>query len=155
VVTIEVLFSAIGDEPGGAPACASLPVLDQTGRERRWTHLERSESHYKFRVAPAAWRCWPRSSAPQKEISIDTRHMTGNSHTDNNRCCSIDTETPTRRYEHNQTSRNDKTPVPSGVGGDGCCRRVRGPASGLSCSFRGRRRNKVSRYLRLPTRNRR
>jgi len=60
-----------------------------------------------------------RRASTLEEVNIDTSHMTGNSHTDNNRCCSIDTETPTRRYEHNQTSRNDKTPVPSGLGGDG------------------------------------
>jgi hypothetical protein len=59
------------------------------------------------------------STSTLEEVNIDTSHMIGNSHTDNNRCCSIDTETPTRRYEHNQTSRNDKTPVPSDLCGDG------------------------------------
>jgi hypothetical protein len=54
--------------------------------------------------------------ASTDEVNSDTSH--GNSHTDNNSGCNIDTETPTPRYEHNRNCRNDKSPVSSGLGGD-------------------------------------
>jgi ethanolamine utilization protein EutQ (cupin superfamily) len=64
----------------------------------------------------AASRCFEaiRRASTVKEV---TSH-TGNSHTDN-RCCNIDTETPTHKYEHNLNSRNDKSPVSHGLGGGG------------------------------------
>ena len=51
-------------------------------------------------------------------VNIDTSHVVGNSHTDNNSGCNIGTETPTHRYEHNLNSRKNKSPVWSGLGGN-------------------------------------
>jgi hypothetical protein len=56
-----------------------------------------------------------RRASTVDEVNSDTSH----SHTDNNSGCNIDTETPMPQYEHNQNCRNDKSPVSSGVGGDG------------------------------------
>ena len=52
-------------------------------------------------------------------VNIDTSHVVGNSHTDNNSGCNIGTETPTHRYEHNLNIRKNNSPVWSGLGGDG------------------------------------
>ena len=52
-------------------------------------------------------------------VNIDTSHVVGNSHTDNNSGCNIGTETPTHRYEHNLNSRKNKSLVSSGLGSGG------------------------------------
>jgi hypothetical protein len=52
-----------------------------------------------------------------EEVNSDTSHMAGNSHTDNNSGCNIDTETPTAQYEHNLNSCKNKSPASSGLGG--------------------------------------
>jgi hypothetical protein len=58
-----------------------------------------------------------RHASTVDEVNSDTSHS--NSHTDNNSGCNIDRETPTPQYEHNLNNRNDKSPVSSGLGGDG------------------------------------
>jgi hypothetical protein len=50
-------------------------------------------------------------------VKVITSH-TGNSHTDN-RCCNIDTGTPTHRCGHNRNCRNDTSPVLHELGGGG------------------------------------
>jgi hypothetical protein len=56
-----------------------------------------------------------RRASAVDEVNSDTSH----SHTDGNSGCNLDTETPTPQYEHNQNCRNDKSPVSSGLCGDG------------------------------------
>src|SRR5690242_12859789 len=55
----------------------------------------------------AAIRC----ASTVEAVNSDTSH--------NNSGYNIGTETPTHRYEHNLNSRKNKSPVSSGLGGDG------------------------------------
>ena len=63
----------------------------------------------------AAIRC----ASTVEAVNSDTSHVAGNNHTDNNSGYNIGTETPTYSYEHNLNSRKNKSPVSSGLGGDG------------------------------------
>ena len=70
-----------------------------------------------------------------RAVNIDTGHVVGNSHTNNNSGCSIGTETPTHRYEHNLNRRRSKIPAKvsqlcSGLGGG-----ERGPCAFLRLTF--------------------
>jgi hypothetical protein len=51
-----------------------------------------------------------RASSVEK-VNSHTSHIAGNSHTDSNRHCNIDKETPRDRDEHNPNSRRNKIPA--------------------------------------------
>ena len=64
--------------------------------------------------------------ASLEKVNSHTSHIGGSSHTDNNRRCNIDTETPTHRDEHNPNNRSPAKVSPQlrsglGDGGGGPC----------------------------------